>query len=241
MADSKLFSGFDEYNRNARLKPAFISTIPVILVGMALGLQVSALAAGIFTPLASLGLTVLIAQLARDVGKKKEPKLFEAWGGKPTTALLRHSEKTLNPLTRDRYHRRLQQLLGQKFPSAREEAWDPQRADLLYDSAGDFLRERTRDTKKFQLLFQELINYGFRRNLWALKPIAICVSGICTVATTALALASVALGPPDFRSWFTAGLNLLLFVCWLFLITPAWVHVAANEYAKRLLAATDEL
>jgi hypothetical protein len=39
----------------------------------------------------------------------------------------------------------------------------------FYELAGTWLRENTRDTKKFPILFNELVTYGFRRNLLGMK------------------------------------------------------------------------
>jgi hypothetical protein len=138
---------------------------------------VSAITAAVAGPLSACGLTLLLAQLARDAGKNKEPILFDRWNGKPSTRMMRHSDPTLNPLTRARYHQKAAQLLGEPMPSAEEEATNPVAADRLYEAYGDLLRERTRDTRAFRLLFEELTNSGFRRNLWGLKPVglSICV------------------------------------------------------------------
>ena len=39
--------------------------------------------------------------------------------------------------------------LDLRFPSAEEETADPKAADAIYTSAGNLLRDATRDTKKF--------------------------------------------------------------------------------------------
>jgi hypothetical protein len=238
----KLAGKFDEYTRNARLKPAFIVTIPVALVCIALGGKTSILATVLITPLTSLGLTALIAQFTRDVGKGKEPGLFQRWGGKPTTIKLRRTDTSLNAYTRARYHEKLQKLMGKRMPSADDEAKDPGRSDKIYETAGDFLREKTRDTEKFRLLFEELMNYGFRRNLWALKPVGLLIS----CASTALIVVVVVLnarssGIIDPMAWTTMGLNWLILIWWIFRITPTWVRHSANEYAIRLLSSLDDL
>jgi hypothetical protein len=237
-----LASKFDEYTRNARLKPAFIVTIPVALVCIALGVKTSILATVLVTPLTSLGLTALVAQFTRDVGKKKELELYRRWGGKPTTIKLRHTDTSFNTYTRARYHEKLQKLMGKKMPSADDEVKDSGRCDQIYETAGDFLREKTRDTQKFRLLFEELMNYGFRRNLWALKPVGLLISFSSTVLITLVVVFNArSSGIMDPMAWTTMGLNWLILIWWLFRITPDWVRQSANEYAIRLLAASDEL
>jgi hypothetical protein len=69
--------------------------------------------------------------------------------------------------------------------SLEEELLNPDYALDCYDSCGDLLREKTRDKDKFSLIFQENMNYGFRRNLWGMKTLGIFTSlmGIifCTI------------------------------------------------------------
>lgn len=56
------------------------------------------------------GGTTLMAQVARDLGEKKELALFRSWGGKPTTRFLRHRDAP-NKAVLLRRHQKLQ-LLG---------------------------------------------------------------------------------------------------------------------------------
>jgi hypothetical protein len=49
-----------------------------------------------------------LSSIARSRGKLVEQRLLQAWGGWPTTYLLRHSSR-LDQHTRDRYHRYLAQ------------------------------------------------------------------------------------------------------------------------------------
>src|SRR5208282_1226938 len=99
------------YTRNARLKPAFLVALPIALTVAVLGFKQSATEGTLFGLASSLGFTFLLSQLVRDRGKSKERWLFERWNGKPTTAMLRHSDTRLNLHTRGRYHARLSSML----------------------------------------------------------------------------------------------------------------------------------
>ena len=95
---------------------------------------------------AAAGFWALLAQLGRDGGKRKEPKLFNDWGGKPTTQLLRHRGTHLDTATKGRYREALSSLIaGINLPSAEAEAADWRSADDKYESCARFLREQTRD------------------------------------------------------------------------------------------------
>ena len=65
-------------------------------------------------------------------------------------------------------------------------------ADEIYRSWSNYLRTNVRDIEKYNLLFAELINYGFRRNVYGMKYfyslggiLSLCLfslSGIETIA-----------------------------------------------------------
>ena len=58
----------------------------------------------------------------------------------------------------------------------RKRVADPEWADTKYEEVVTSLREATRDTSRFPLVFAENANYGFRRNLWGLRPIGTAVA-----------------------------------------------------------------
>ncbi len=236
-------TGLDEYTRNARLKPAFLVALPIALTVAILGFKQSATEGTLFGLASSLGFTFLLARLVRDRGKAKEPRLFERWHGKPTTAMLRHDDSRLNVHTRARYHTRLGSMLPEiTLPTAEQEKANPADADTTYTTCGDYLLSKTRDKERFQLLFQENINYGFRRNLWAMKPVGVAISILSLVA---LALVTRIEARADAVPWFAnlsaIAIVALLLTWWVVRITPSWVKIVADAYAIRLLASIDEL
>ena len=236
-------TGLDDYARNARLKPAFLVVLPMALTVAVLGFKQSATEGTLFGLASSLGFTFLLSQLVRDRGKAKELWLFEEWGGKPSTAMLRHNDPRLNFNTRVRYHKRLCAMLPEtSLPTAEQERENPAEADVAYGSCGDYLLSKTRDRERFRLLFQENVNYGFRRNLWAMKPVGIAVS---ILSLAALAIITRWEARADAVPWFAnltaIAIVALLLTWWLVRITPSWVKIVADAYATRLLASIDEL
>jgi hypothetical protein len=236
-------TGLDEYTRNARLRPAFLVVLPIALTVAALGFKQSATEGTLFGLASSLGFTFLLSQLVRDRGKARELWLFEEWGGKPSTAMLRHNDPRLNVNTRARYHKRLSAMLPEtSLPSAEQERENPAEADVAYASCGDYLLSKTRDRERFQLLFQENVNYGFRRNLWAMKPVGVAISilslGALAFVTRLEARANTV---PWFANLTAVAIVALLLTWWVVRITPSWVRIVADAYAVRLLASVDEL
>jgi hypothetical protein len=109
---------FDAYALRARLMPGLFVLLPVAVAIAAWfpeRLNVLRTLAGVA---ALLGGTTLLAQCVRDLGKALEGELFEEWGGIPSTALLRHRDGRLNPLTKERYRRKLEHLIpGIELPT----------------------------------------------------------------------------------------------------------------------------
>ena len=108
------------------------------------------------------------------MGKRNEAKLWTSWGGAPTTQRLRFFTPDANAALVERRHRVLSELDPTlDLPTAQAEAADPEAADDAYEVATKWLIGRTRDSEEFPLLFKENVSYGFRRNLWGLKPLAL--------------------------------------------------------------------
>jgi hypothetical protein len=230
------------YTRRARLTPALIVVLPLGLAVISWspdGLKSWAVLWSLFV---WAGGTALMAQLARDRGREKEKELFQLWGGKPTTRLLRYAGSE-NAVLVTRRHASLQRVFPDlHIPSDAEESADPHHADNVYDTCVRWLLEQTRDQKRFSLLFEENCNYGFRRNLWGMKPVGIslCVLGL-VLGSAAIAIhfqMSTAVSPISYGG-VACTLALLLF--WTVWCAPRWVKLPADAFAERLLAAADML
>ena len=242
MAISDAIGLSDEYSRNARLKPALLVGLPVAFLAATYGLKFTVLLGAMYGPLAAAGVTFLLAQLSRDFGVWRQARLFKNWGGKPSVLKLRHCDPSLNRIMRARYHARAAELLGRPMPSAAEESADPEAADSIYDAFCALLLERTRDTKVFRLLFQELMNYGFRRNLLGMKPIGLSLCLAClAVQAVSVVHAFRLTGHVEILGALFLGVEAFLLLCWVSVIRPDWVRRAADAYAERLLSASEQL
>lgn len=233
----------DSYERKARLYPALLLIAPavIMLIGVTAGRFSRLESFG--TALAGCGGAFLLTQLARDAGKKCEKAFFEAWGGMPSIAVFRHRDSRINAITKARYHGRLVSLVkGPKAPSPEEEAADPAAADQVYSAWSSYLRVHTRDTKKYPLVFQENVSYGYRRNVCGLRPIGIVVSALSLTISavwlyylhfTAVAITSESVGA-------VAGI-LVILLLWTFRFTADWVRIPADAYAERLAETVDSM
>lgn len=228
----------DTYNLRARVAPCVIVFLPVMLA-VTSWWPGQAKWPGVLAGMgASLAFGALLSQIGRDLGKAKQEKLFEKWGGVPTTRLLSHRSSSLNPKTLRRYHDALRQLRPDlRIPRSKEEELaDVQAADSTYASCVDTLREVSRDKAKHPLVFEENVNFGFRRNLWAMKPsgilIAIGSAAACFIRVWIYLILQQTIEPLPAIS----GVVCVAFiVIWWIRITPTWIRSAGFSYAERLL------
>jgi hypothetical protein len=235
-----MISALDPYSGRARALPVYLTIAPIPLVVAAilpggLDLPLGGAAAIVFVPLAFLA-----GELGGDFGKRLEGRLWCKWDGAPTTRFLRHSNQEFNQATRARVHEKLR-ALGLHVPSADEEERDRQAADVYYVACTKELIRRTRDSKRFPLVFNSLTSYGFRRNLLALKPIGLPVA----VVALLVCIASLWIGWDGEKSRAVAvGVALVtsgLLLVWLVWVNEKTVALAANRYARFLLEAALEL
>jgi hypothetical protein len=90
-------------------------------------------------------------------------------------------------------------------------------------------------------VFQENCNYGFRRNLWGMRPAGLPLSTACTLACDAILFYKIC----SAQSWVipavTTMVCAILAFLWIFRFSADWVRTAADAYAQRLLEACDSL
>ena len=231
---------FDHYSFRARLQPALLTLLPAAVGIFAWTGPGVKWQSALWTLFGTAGGTFFLAILARNSGKQIEPGLWQSWGGTPTTQLLRHSG-TGNPLMRERWHKYLSKLLGKTFPTAAEEVSDPADADNIYNAAIKLLISKTRDTKKFHLVYKENVQYGYCRNLYAMRVMGIMFSLLGLIASSAAGVWTVRIGDPKIYPWVCLAAEVLFLVWWVFTIKASWVKVPAFAYAERLLESTENL
>ena len=234
----------DPYNRRARLQPALLALLPVALVALILLPGLESKLGTLVGIAAYLGGATWLTQVGRDRGKRLEPDLFASWDGMPSVSLLRHRDTKISAITKQRYHTFLAANVPDlTLPNTEEEANDPAAADEAYRSVTDWLLRATRGKPESKLLFEENMNYGFRRNFWALRPIAFLVD----LALIAILVALRTTNTPDQDGAIielntTSLLALGVIIVHMLIVLAAtrnWVRTPADAYGKQLLAACD--
>lgn len=233
----------DSYSIKARVYPAFLVLLPILILAIYYVTDFE-MYYHYITALFTVGfLTFVLAHLGRDKGKLKEENLFEKIGGKPTTQILRHSDSYLDSITKSRYHKSLSTKVSDLIiPTKEEESENPSKADEIYNSCAKYVISKTRDTKKFDLLFKENINYGFRRNTYGLKSWAVFILIISLFTHAIIAskyLSEISFQPSKDLIPYVAFIILGFF--WLFIVSEKWVKLTAFAYAERLYESIDEI
>jgi hypothetical protein len=248
---------FDPYDRRARLYPALLTLLPLIVLSLTWWPGLVPIGQTVLAIAVTSGLLYLLSDYARTLGKRLEPDLKRAWGGWPTTIWLRNSDSHLSLPTKRRYHDFFLKRLGAAaIPTPNEEIARPHYADEKYDACVAWLKEQCRGDD-FPLVAKENATYGFRRNLLGLKPIGVAICLVALVAPMAKVLVGSHRGLSGFQvpgafirpysSLSAATLGALSFALlmllglWLLTVRRNWVREAGNQYARTLLAACDTL
>jgi hypothetical protein len=233
---------FDAYTIRARVFPAIIAAIPALAM---LILLVSWTGLALSSGIAVIGVLIILymfSDFARSQGRKIEPRIYELLGGKPSVTMMRRADTVLDTDSKDRYRAFLASKLKRTAPTAAEEAQNQAVADAFYEQAGTWLRENTRDVKKFSILFNENITYGYRRNLLGLKWIALGLNLVVVAICAGLLWHNA---PVNINDAFAGRVLVVLVVAAihaLYILTVVNrrnVIVAARTYARQLILSTE--
>ncbi len=225
--------GLDRYDLNARLKPGLVVLLPVFATAAFWVPQTRTGVGATVSVLSACGLLYFIAQTARWAGRAVERRMNDRAGRKHSARLLTHADSTIAPETKARYHTYLRSH-GHAISTPDEERTSPETAVSRTSSAIDWLLEHTRAKGKKSLLFNELIAYGFQRNLYGMKPIALIVAAAAIFINGALLWKR----PLDEAALWTGVLmegGFLALFAWLALfVTKTSVTDASLAYAQQL-------
>ncbi len=233
----------DRYACNARLYPSVMVIAPAVIAVTAIAKLELSWLHSLWIGIGAAGGLYWLSQLARDPGKILESSLWRAWGGAPSISILRHCDPRIDPITKARYHARLVELvLDTSAPTPESEKADPTAADVCYSAWSTYLRTGTRDQKRFHLIFDELVSYGYRRNLLGLRPYGLASSILaCLASGVFICLAASQKHEVPDALWLALSADTLVLIFWFLRVSPAWVRLTAEHYAARLVEAVDDL
>ena len=102
----------DSYDLQARHAPIVFTILLATLVALAIvpGLGQTKFAAGSIAFIILAARPFVATRIARAAGRARQDVLYAAWGGMPTTAMLRYQDTRLNSQTRKVFRERLSRL-----------------------------------------------------------------------------------------------------------------------------------
>jgi positive regulator of sigma E activity len=225
------------------LYPALLALLPMLVGLVATSVFGKPIATQLLALSGACGVAYLLANISRMLGKAQESKLFDTWGGTPTTQLLRHKNTFIDSHTKQRYHAFLARKIRIEFPTSEQEQASPEVADEIYRAGVKWLLGKTRDRKRFFLLFKENVSYGFHRNGFGLRWVGGLI-GLLSVAWMGVAfqaLDSQRREALPTEQIVTIGIVLAITLAWIAYFNETRVKQASHAYADMLLRACDDL
>ena len=243
---------FDTYSLRARVMPAFFLSFSAIVTVLAWNESAQSSGGLVVSLLLTCGVLSFVASQLSTFGNSYQKRLFSKLGAAPTTIMLRFEDDQLDRLTKARYQNFLAEIVNGYTPMTPErEKSDRKSADQVYNSAVNYLREHTRDTKKYPLVFKENVAYGFSRNLRAIKGYGIFISLLVLVLNLLLIWNSYVKPDSEFDLNFlfaipaihlgAVGVSVCMVFVWIFSVRSSWVTVRAFAYARALLATCESI
>ncbi|MBC6972694.1 hypothetical protein H9I32_09910 [Bacillus sp. Xin] len=232
----ELLSIFSKYELKARVFPAFLVLLPIAITVLIWYPELISMSGSFYLILFIVAILFFLAKICRERGKKVQTKLLKEWGNFPSTRMLRHSDNSIDPVTKKRYHIYLQNNVpGIEMPTAEQELEKPDYYEYQYNSAIKWLIENTRDNDH---LLQDNINYGFSRNLLGIKFLGIicCVIAILINIFAAYQSHSLNLLAIPLKIWLSILMNCLFLLLWIFYVNKDYVKSSSEAYARTLLS-----
>lgn len=240
----KMKSYFGDFTLKARIMPAGIAVIPLVIYGVYKSIIYKNLFEGTMYYIVLIFVLSLLGYITRNLGKNFEKKMFKKLGAMPTTLLLMFSDNIIDTNTKIRYHKKLNDKIPDlELPMSIEEE-RKYYVKPIYDSSINWLRTyANRNSEKYPLVLQELIKYNFWRNLYGIKYISIAFYSLIGIREILIMdgfdLKDIIYQPyPQYISIIILLFSIILMI---FFVTKKNVKERAFEYAKALLEVCEDL
>lgn len=228
----------DKYERYARVAPGLLALLPITVTITALGFRHVPVISVVVSVLSLGGGPVLIANTVRQFGQRAQDKLWDEWGGAPTTSALRLREPTNNSIQRELWRNAVEKVTGISLSSRLSELRNSKKADEAIETAVARLRQQTWGDR-FTLLQAENRAYGFQRNLYGLRwpGRLIAFAGILVVGAFTARYFWSNHPSPSTADILGLLLNAAILVGWFILPSASRVRLAGDKYSHQLLYA----
>lgn len=229
----QFFALSDRYERKARLLPGLLLAIGPALTAGAILKEAGDwyVAVGSAVGVEFLAAFVL-GHYARARGRALENSLWESWGGPPTTRWLRPTDETCSDHQQSKWRGAIKRITGLTIPASVPEGADAATVDRSIREATRQLRYALRTKPQAAIVMAHNEDYGFARNLYAVRWFWVVLSILCVTASGI----ALWLGMKPY-----AGIAVSLTVFFASLLVtfelPAYVRRCADRYAESLFAA----
>lgn len=222
---------FDSYERHARLYPAALLVIPFVIACLSITPIMSGAIGKNFLPnsLFVTSLFILFSNIVRGLGKRIEPKIWEQWGGSPSTRFLRKEDTTIASEIKDKFYQKILKEANIDLVN--------NLTDERIRQAFTFVKEKLRRKDKQGLWIKSNKEYGFDRNLLG--------SRVCLVISSLVALISclfvIRFFPNDKINLLIAAAVIAIYgvgtVIYGWFILPRLTKEIADRYAEQSIMA----
>ncbi|MZF84256.1 hypothetical protein [Streptomyces sp. SID5643] len=230
------------YERKARLTPGMLGIAPVTITLVALGLKAYP---AVPVALGVLSVTVggyALSVLVGNAGRRAQDRMYERWGGRPTTQLLRTRDESSNPRQRDIWRQAIEEVTGVQLLSKRREAANSVAADHAIEAATDQVRYLGQDPR-FPMVANENAAYGFERNMWGFRWVGRYVALVClaVIGLTCLLARYTSFHVSAGAAISGAVINVMILTGWCLFPSEERAKEAGFRYARQLLHAVTQV
>lgn len=222
------------YELRARTLPGMLLVAPVIAL-----LAVLLPIAHSWQALTAIGfgwfaLGFPIGQWLRDVAQPKQAALFTAWGGAPTTQLLRWSDSTLSNEEKAIARNSILRLGEFKWLDAAQERANPGEADAYLKAiVSMILAAARRHPEHYERMDRASAHFGFQRNCFFSRFAGSMISvGAAIICNACLAIPGLTVDVSLLIVLEGFCLGMLLF--WMLGVSPRRMRVSAEAFAMEV-------
>ena len=168
----------DDFVFWGRIMPVITLLFPIVICGIIKGyITENKVNGALYGGVVVLSL-VLMQKIARRLGKYLEKKIYDEFGAKPTTIVLRYSDSTIDVITKTRYHKYINEKIeGMNLPLTADDENDS--SDSFYESVMVYLRKYANSNREpEQRVYQDLKEYNYWRNIYGCKWVAVIIYAI---------------------------------------------------------------
>jgi hypothetical protein len=220
------------YEWRARVTPGLLAIAPIAATIVTLGVKdFPAISAALGLAATAVG-GYFLSAVVGNAGRRAEPFLYERWGGRPTTQLLRTRGEATNPTQCEIWRSALTKATGVELLSKRREAANPEEADRAIETATDLMRHLTHGAS-YPAVAHENAAYGLERNLWGFRWVGRLIALTCLAAV----LLAYHLGLSRAAAIVGSAIALLFLLGWVLIPSRDRARTAGFRYAFQLLNA----